>query len=298
MALGWTTYRSIPRLHTYAEAKKWHDDIVPIRGDENKTRPCGRRDQKWFSIWETKDAVHVGYGARPVETSSALVTYHKSGSITVNPHHYKGASTNERMSKLLGVTFETYQYDTWVTCHYYDNGKLSFGSFPIVDGGTNLFVRHNDNLVCLNPKYPKTHKVNRDNMAAKMAEFSSFLTYMRGLWKLSDGKPDFTMETRMEAFGMEYCPYRKEEVIASPPNLRWGNDRYEKRDLFFNWARSDDPMDHLRAAITLTGMAGWHGAPLATFKEFLIRHYHRDVLDAVEHRSGNKVKDRLRRLIG
>ena len=60
MALAWDTYRAIPMLNNYAEAKQHHDNIVPIRGDQHKLRPVGRRDQKWFNIWESKDAIHVG----------------------------------------------------------------------------------------------------------------------------------------------------------------------------------------------------------------------------------------------
>lgn len=65
MAISWDTYYAIPSLKNYTEAKEHHDRVIPIRGDLHNTRPCGRRDQKWFSIWEAEDkSIVVGYGAR------------------------------------------------------------------------------------------------------------------------------------------------------------------------------------------------------------------------------------------
>ena len=297
MALSWMTYRAIPTLRDYNEAKQYHDDIVPIRGDEFKTRPAGRRNQKWFSIWESKDAIHVGYGGRGPENNKPLVTYSKAGSIIVTPC-YRGASTNERMSRLLDVTFGTHQYDTWARCHYYDNGELKHGVLPLRSDGPNVFVRgEGNNLVFVNYAFPKTHKVNRQKMKAKMMEFSPFIQYLKGLWKLSDGRPTFSEETRKEAFGMEFCPYRKIDIVGGPPNLRWGGDVDEKRAMLFNWAASTDPMDQLRAAITLSYMSYSGANPIETLKEYVVRTYKEAVLDVVEHRDGKLVKDRLKRFL-
>ena len=64
----------------------------------------------------------------------------------------------------------------------------------------------------------------------------------------------------------------------------------------FAWAKSAEPMDQLRAAITLANMSYWDN-PIETFKEYVIRTYKEAVLDAVEHRSGQLVRDKLRNLL-
>lgn len=293
MALNWTTYRAIPRLTNYTEAKEWHDDTLPIRGDANKTRPAGRRDQKWFSIWEHKNAIHVGYGGREPEHRKELVTFEKSGAIVVNPYQYQGASTNERLSKLLGTTFKTYQYDTWVNCLYYENGKLTTGWLPVPRDRPARFVREGDALVFVNYSYPVTHKVSREKMKAKLGEYAEFIKYMRGVWKLADGRPSFTTETRAEAFGTSFNEWIKRQEANRPPQLRWGGDVQQNRQQFFEWAASSDPMDHLRAAITLNNVS-YNQSPVESFKEYVVRTYKEGVLDKVEHREGKLVKDRMK----
>lgn len=293
MALSWDTYRAIPRLFSYTDAKRWHDDTTPIRGDENKTRPCGRRDQKWFSIWERKDAIHVGYGARPIDQCHALVSYERSGSIIVSPYHYGGASTNERLTKLLGAKFQTYQYDTWVHCDYYDNGERKTGWLPIPRDRPARFMMEGESLVFVNYAYPVIHKINKDKMNETAGKYAEFLTYVKGVWKLAGGRPFFEMETRAEAFGTYINQFNKTPTPNSPPNLRWGKDKDEARVQFFEWAASSDPMDHLRATITLNWVGNGEN-PIETFKEYVVRTYKERVLDKVEHREGKLVKDRLK----
>ena len=295
MALSWDTYRSIPMLNNYAEAKAWHDNVTPIRGDQHKLRPVGRRDQKWFNIWETKDAIHVGYGRGALDQRQPLVSFRKEGSIIVSPH-YRGASTNERLQRLLGVTFQTHQYDTWVNCAYYDNGEKKRGWLPIVGSGPAMFVREGDSLTYVNYKYPVTHKINKERMKAFMDEYQPFLAYLSGLRKLQGGERlEFSNETRIDAFGVNPS-FQGREVPNAPPNLRWGAGVEENRAQLFAWAKSDEPMDQLRAAITLANMSYWDN-PIETFKEYVIRTYRQAVLDVVEHRTGTLVRDKLRKFL-
>lgn len=296
MALSWSTYRAIPFLRDYAAAKEHHDNIKPIRGDEHATRPVGRRDQKWFSIWESKDAIHVGYGAKALDGRNPIVTYQKSGSIIVTPH-YRGASTNERLSRLTGETYKTHQYDTWVRCSFFDNGEKRHGWLPMRDG-PNMLVRDGDSgLTFINYTFPKTHKIDKEKMKAKLEEYQPFLQYLRGLWKLADGALRFEEATAIECFGSTQAPWINRTIPNNPPNLRWGADKDDARALFFSWAASTDPMDQLRAAITITRMAYWGQNPLEVFQEYVIRTYKDAVLHATEHREGKFVTDRLRRLI-
>lgn len=296
MALNWTTYRAIPQLLTYAAAKDWHDNTKPIRGDEHGTRPCGRRDQKWFSIWEDRGAIHVGYGSGALDERQKLVTFNGSGSIIVYCHSKHGsASTNERIGQLLNVNVGTYQYDTWIKCAYYDNGTKNFGYQKLATGGPNEFVRDgNNHLVFLNYKYPVTHKINRQKMKEVMQPFAPFMQYVEGLRKLNDGYLTISDETKLEVF-----PPTDAIRWAPVPNLRWVNSRLGKtvqevRAEFFQWVQSEDATDMLKAAVVLHHNCSYRADPLATLREYVLRTYGEAVVDKYEHRDGKLVRDRLR----
>lgn len=301
MAINWETYRSIPFLRDYAAAKKHHDNTKPIRGDAYWTRPAARRDQKWFSIWEAQGAIHVGYGCRALGDRLKLVTFEPSGSIILPQTRSHGAATHERLSKMLGETFKTHQYDTWVGCYFYDNGVHRQGWLPLPKGKPATFMRQGEtDLVFVNYKFPVTHHVDKDKAKEALRPFVPFLTYLEGLAKLQGrALPEFSLETRGEVFGMrDFDPWNgssKYMAVNSPPSLRWGTDVEQARADFFDLAASDDHMDRLRAAITLIHNAQWGLTSKQAFMEQLMRHRPDDIFEKREHREGKLVKDRYRR---
>ena len=300
MAISWDTYRAIPFLQNYAAAKQHHDNTTPIRGDENKTRPCGRRNQKWFSIWEADGAIHAGYGYGELDKRTKLVTFEPSGSIIVPHTRYRGAATHERLSKLLGESFRTHQYDTWAHCSYYDNGTLMHGHMPLRKDTASVFARHGTHdLVYMNYRFPVTHHVNKAKAKEVLSPFVPFLTYMDGVAKLQGRKsPGFSRETIGEVFGWrEGGAWSTHPAANAPPNLVWGNDATRHRDEMFALATSDDHMDQLRAAITLCHNAHWGVTPRQAFMEHLMRMRPDDLFDKREHRDGRLVKDRYRRFV-
>lgn len=294
MAINWTTYRSIPFLQTYAEAKRHHDNIVPIRGDENKTRPAARRDQKWFNIWEADGAVHVGY------SSGKIVTFMPDGSIVVPARRSRSAATHERLSKMLGETFRTHQYDTWVDCVFFDNGKYRRGWLPLRNDADSIFLRHNNtDLIFVNYKLPVTHHVNKEKAKEALRPFVPFLSYMEGLAKLQERTtPQFERDTVAAVFGWRDGPaWSNHPAPNSPPNLRWAPDVEQVRADFFALAASDDVDDKMRAAITLVHNARWADTPRAAFMDQLMRGMPDAIFDKREHRDGKLVKDRYRRYL-
>lgn len=301
MAINWETYRSIPFLQDYAAAKKWHDNTKPIRGDAYWTRPVGRRNQKWFSIWEAEGAIHVGYGCGELDKRTKLVTFEPSGSIIIPHTRYRGAATHERLTKMLGETFRTHQYDTWVNCAFFDNGTHRRGWLPLPNKQPATFMRQGGNdLIFVNYKFPVTHHVDRDKAKEVLRPFVPFLTYMEGLAKLQERAiPEFSNETRAEVFGWRDGPaWSQHPAPNSPPNLRWGTDVEQTRADFFDLATSDDHMDKLRAAITLCQSAYWGQSVRQVFMDQLMRHRPNDIFNKVEHRDGRLVKDRYRRYLG
>ena len=295
MAINWTTYRSIPFLKDYSAAKQWHDDVVPIRGDEHKTRPCGRRDQKWFSIWEAEGAIHVGYGSGELDKRTKLVTFQKSGTILLHRPYRYGASTHDRLFALLGPSIHTHQYDSWVYCTYFDNGERRDGWLPLHAKVTN-FVRDGERgLVFIDYKFPVTHTMNKEKLKEVLRPFVPFLTYVEGLAKLQGNiAPKFEAETVAEIFGW----HDEERGLAnSVPSLNWGVDVMQHRSDMLALATSDDHYDRLKAAVMLYYQSHWGIAARNRFMDQLMRVRASDILDKREHRDGRKVTDRYRRYI-
>lgn len=308
MALNWKTYNAIPRLANYAEAKRWHDDVAPIRGCTGKTRPVGRRDQPWFSIWETGAGIHVGYGRNEgLSQRQTLVLYHRSGAIQLHKRNRRSsASDHERRQRLLGTDFRTHQYDTWVRCAWYDRGEKRKGYLPLhcngkrnwdVEPAVSTFVRDGDDLVFVNYAYPVTHKPSRDKLKEALAPYRDFIAFCEGLRKLQgDDKLTFTQDTRAEYFGWSgHNDYRGNPTACSAPNLNWGTEVDANRAWFFEKAASSDHDDRMRAAITM--VQNTNDKPVAFFTDMLLRERHDDLLEAHVQTHGGLATDRYKRYL-
>lgn len=305
MALAYQTYRAIPTLKTYGEALAHHDKVKPIRGREIECRPCGRRDQTFFTIWkDAMDQVHVGYGGNEHGKRTKLVTYHPTGHISLF-QRYRGAATNERLQSLLSVDFVTHQYQTWVRCNFYDNGLHRKGWLPLRDGEGGMeasnFVRSSaefNGMTFINYRYPLTHKLNRAAIKEFMTQAEGFVRYASGMVKLAGGRLDFGYDTLCEAFGTrpnEFDPTR--QIVNPRPNLRWGSDVKQARETLFNWVMSDDPMNMLRALITLNEHTRYGTDPIEALKEYMIRYAPTKYLIPQEHKEGRLVRDKYARFI-
>ena len=271
MALTYETYYALPSLRNYQQARDHHDKIKPIRGDAHETRPVGRRDQKWMSIWEDpKDkSIHVGYGARAMETRTPLVSYRPDGGIEVClAKRWHSAPDNERIQRLLGTSLQTHQYDTWISCHWYDDGVKNNGMLPLLrqpqkdksDAPTvSKFTRDGDgHLVFVNYKYPRKHKINRERYNEATKPLKPFINYVTGLQKLQgNDRLELSEETKAEYFGWSPQPdWRGQRVANKPPNLNvWP---IEQRPAVWQqcvaWMRSDNVDDWMRAAIAMSSV--------------------------------------------
>ena len=305
MALNWTTYRAIPRLPNYTEAKKWHDDVTPIRGCKGKTRPVGRRDQPWFSIWETGAGIHVGYGRNEeLSKRQTLVLYDRGGTIQIHrKNRWGSASTNERLDRLLGGNFRTHQYDTWLRTKWHDSGVVRRGWLPLhcngkrdwgADPAVSTFVRDSaGDLVYLDYTYPVTHKPNKVRMKDALAPFAGFMTFVEGLRKLQGGRLSFTTETHAEYFGWsDHTDYRGQPYPNHAPHLNWGVDVEGVRRQFLQWAASDDYDDRMKAALTMVQSRGKEGVRSVLVDTLLKQD--KTLLDAVVHKEGKLVTDRYK----
>ena len=309
MALAWSTFKAIPTLRNYTEAKDWHDHVNPIRGDAHGTRPVGRRDQKWFNIWDKRDAIHVGYGTDP-ESRQSLVSYHKDGTILVHKRNrWASASDNERLNRLLNSDVRTHQYDVWIGCAWYDGGVKRKGHLPLQCNGqrnwdaapkTSVFTRDSEgSLVYLNYTYPVTHKPNKVRLKEAIEPLRSFITFAEGLRKLQ-GSDSLLLdvETRAEFFGWD-APWKDWNGVVHPrakpaPTLLWGDEAAANREQFFKWATSDDHTDRMRAVVTMSNHD--HLKPTLGFlKDMMFRTNPDELLEKTVQTSGTFVTDRYKR---
>lgn len=310
MAISWDTYYALPKLDNYTEAKQHYDRVTPILRDEHKTKPVGRRTQKWCSIWEAKDkSIVIGYGSGKIEARQPLISYQPSGTITLHVFgRHASASTNERIQRILGVDVSTHQYDTWVRCHWYDGGKRKQGYLPLhrnhkanwtdKEGMNSTFVREKDGaLVFLNYTYPVTHHLNRPAVKEALAPSEPFLNWVNAMCKLQGAKHiHFEEETRAEYFGWSgHKNWVGNDVPNPPPNTRWARDVEANRAQFIEWAQSDSVDDWMRAAITVQ----WNATepPRAFLLDQLLSLNPDTLLTTQVHTDGRKVTDRYKRYL-
>lgn len=311
MAISWDTYYALPHLANYTEAKQHYDKVVPIRGDEYNTKPAGRRDQKWCSIWEAEDkSICIGYGARPIEHRQPFVSFQPSGTITIHTFgRWSSASTNERAQRILGMAVQTHQYDTWVQCSWYDNGVRRRGYLPLhrdhkqgwsdKEGKSSVFVREkNGELVFLNYAYPITHKLNRPAINAALEPAKPFLNWVSAMLKLQGtDRLVFERETQAEYFGWSnWKDWRGVEQPNNPPRLDWGDNVEANRTQLMGWVQSDSVDDWMRAAITL---AYYNEAPIprGNLIDLVIKTDPDNLLIPQVHTRGNKVTDKYKKYL-
>lgn len=325
MALRYNTYFAIPRLANYAEAKAHYDSVKPIRGDDNGTRPAGRRDQKWFNIWMQGQDVHIGYGYADSNNEdinhnrTSVVSYSPGGTITIHRRtRYSSASDNERMQRLLNTDVKTHQYSTWVRCAWYDEGEKRKGWLPLncnnerswhnATPALSVFTRDAEgSLVFLNYRYPVTHKPNKVRIDEALRPCAQFITFVEGMRKLvgKDGEM-FTRDTVIEYFGSRtYKDWHGVERVMpnNTPILFYGSDVAERQELFFKQVESDDPNDRMLAAITMDGNIGpRYGrmkptSPRAFLKDLLLTMHGAAMMTPTTHTTGKLVTDRYKRYL-
>ena len=102
MALNWSTYNALPLLRSYSAALEHWEKTIPIRGDADGTKPVGRRDQKWLSIYkrEKDKAVCIGSTWHKGQ-GRALLEYHPDGRVVIGMQI--SAACRERILRIAGL---------------------------------------------------------------------------------------------------------------------------------------------------------------------------------------------------
>lgn len=187
--LNWRTYNALPVLRSYASALAHWEKTIPIRGDVDGTKPVGRRDQKWLSIYkrEADNAVCIG-GYWDKEKSRALLAYHPDGRVVIETSI--GATCRERIQRIAGLNIQRYNNEDWVHAISHVDGKEVVGQYPLKlkynsDRKAVFILRENDTPIYLNPTPTYKHTIDRKTKAGLTKQYQPFMQYVEVMAKLS-----------------------------------------------------------------------------------------------------------------
>jgi hypothetical protein len=216
--LNYKTYYDLPTLRSYEAALKHFEKVKPIRGDVNGTKPVGRRDQKWLSIYkrETDNAVCIG---SVWNKEKALLAYYPDGRVVIETNI--GASCRERIHRIAGLNIQRKNNEDWVAAVSHVDGKEVAGHYPLrlkynSDRKAVFILRENATAIYLNPVPVYKHTINRKVKAELTARYKSFLNYIEAMAKLS-------------ADPTQHSPWSNESM-DNPRLPTVGND--DRRELF------------------------------------------------------------------
>ena len=170
--MGYATVMNVPRVTTYTEAKKIHDNTKPIRGRDPEVRPLGnRRDAD--SYWVRMNGDDVEF----VLYKSPVITYKPDGSVVLTPDTYSTVSTHQFFARVLGVGANAVRQNTVITIgdkRYTVKGKdtltlkLEGGNWQCVEGAKAQFAWH----------------LNRQSANNVRGRYKEFITYFKGMVSL------------------------------------------------------------------------------------------------------------------
>jgi len=303
--LNWDTYNALPRLRSYAAALEHFNEVVPIRGDADGTKPVGRRDQKWLSIYkrEADNAVCIG-NTWNKNQNKARLAYHPDGRVSIESHI--GATCRERIQRIAGLNINRRHNEDWVAAATYQDGKEVKGDFPLKLGYNNprivsFILRENATPIYLNPIPAITHIINRQGKAEVKDKFKEFITYLKNMGKLMEGNLPRLERTEMHAaFEVavnEYNAFNLFKGYWSPVNGEYAT----KREKLFALAGSGDTEQMYQAMLWLSHVAAddWRSrgyAPvnscLSMFEKAMMVQHKDEVLTRTEMRDGRIVNDR------
>lgn len=291
--LGTNTYYSLPRLSSYAAALAHWEKTKPIRGDADGTKPAGRRDQKWLSIY-MRDDKSVCIGSR-WQKERPLLAYYPDGRVAIESNI--GASCRERIQRITGMYIQRKNNEDWVVAKAYVDGEEIVGDYPLQLRYNNprkaVFILHeNQSPTYLNPVPVYQHTINRKAKAEITARYKPFLKYVEAMVKLSAEQPSDNPALP----GVSWDECRKLGIPETPLVNRY-NTTDETRAQFLSMVDSGDTEQWYKAMMWLA--RGYWRMYLSdaqlNFVHILHYHYRDTLFTKVKAEAGKLVHDRYGR---
>lgn len=291
--LGTNTYYSLPRLHSYAAALAHWEKTKPIRGDADGTKPAGRRDQKWLSIYMREDkSVCIG---STWNRDKPLLAYYPDGRVAIESNI--GASCRERIQRIAGLNIQRKNNEDWVFAKAYVDGEEVLGHYPLQLRYNSprkvFFILHeNQSPTYLNPVPVYQHTINRKAKAEITARYKPFLKYVEAMAKLSAEHPSDNPILP----NVSWDESRKLGVPDTPVLNRY-NTTPETRARFLSMVDSGDTEQWYKAMLWLS-RSYWRillSDARLSFTHVLHYHYRDTLFTKVKAEAGKLVHDRYGR---
>ena len=299
--MKYKTYFELPVLRSYAAALKHFNDVKPIRGDVDKTKPVGRRDQKWLSIYMREDkAVCIG-SMWYKDKQKALLAYYPDGRVAIEQHI--GASCRERIQRIAGLNIQRKNNEDWVLAAAHVDGKEVVGHYPLTLSYSSerkafFILRENATAMYLNPTPTYKHTINRKAKAELTKQYKPFMQYVEAMAKLSADPTQFTQwsDESMDNPRIPMATLDERDALGVPD-----------KHLYHRYNRHDDTMTEFFTLVESGETENWYKAMVwlqvghwkillneAKLKFTHIMHYaHRDALfTKVRADAGELVQDR------
>jgi hypothetical protein len=300
--LNWRTYDALPPLRSYAAALKHFEEVKPIRGDADGTKPVGRRDQKWLSIYkrETDKAICIG-NTWHKEKQKALLAYYPDGRVAIEQHI--GATCRERIQRIAGLNIQRYNNEDWVHAISHVDGKEVVGQYPLQLHHNNqrkvvFILGENQTPIYLNPVPVYKHTIDRKAKAELTKQYQPFMQYVEVMAKLSADETQYNQWSKESKDNPRLPAITREERDALGIPAKYLYTRYssdsEGVEQFLTLVDSGDTESWYKAMVWLQ-VGHWKILLDEARQKFThIMHYaHRDVLfTKVRVDAGVAVRDR------
>jgi hypothetical protein len=296
MALNWRTYGALPQLRSYTAALKHFNEVVPIRGDANGTKPAGRRDQKWLAIYIREDKTVCIGSYWNKEKCKALLAYHPDGRVAIETNI--SATCRERVQRIAGLNIERRYNEDWVHAISHVDGEEVVGQYPLKLRHNSprkavFILGENQTPIYLNPVPVYKHYIKRQEKAKLTKQYKPFMDYVEVMSKLSADETQYN-EWSKESRDNPRLPQLKydelKELLVDMPNIWTAEGPIE----FIKLVDSGEADSWYKAMIWLSN-GHWRKLlnEAKTEVNHIIHRHHRDVLFTKEQVSAGKcVEDR------
>lgn len=169
--MGYATVRRVPRVHSYADALRIHDNTTPLRGRLPELKPLGeRRDADTYSIRKNGDAVELVLYRTPV------ITFEPNGEVVLFIDGYNTVATHPFISWVLGISAGGVRRTTVLTIN---NSK-----YTLADKDKLRLRKEDGNWHVLNPTQQWTWRLDRKAVTNVRSKYGEFYAYLKGFVNL------------------------------------------------------------------------------------------------------------------
>jgi len=170
--MGYRSVTHIPRVRTYAHARKIFDNTVPIRGRAEEVKPLGRRrdvNTYWCRMTKDESIEFVLY-------RTPVITFKPDGDIVIQTNGYSTISTHEFINHVLPVSCRGQRSNT----------VLSIGGNKYIVPKNQAMTMRMVNGTLTVPEPIDTYEYRLDRKAAKdvRAKYKDFYTYANSMVKI------------------------------------------------------------------------------------------------------------------